>query len=216
MEHSIVVDVNRIKLFPTLIYSYKSEISVEQNQIMLDAIEGNLKVNYKDIRSGKDVPFGLFQGRDDLHTLSSFKSLADFAEHLCGGILNEEGYKNQKIEITQMWANKQVDSSVHPPHTHANSILSGIYYLKTTDNTSGTQFFDPRAQAKVMIPRRDNQNMLNSHMYQINSETGHGVIFPSWLQHWVPSNTDERISISWNVIVRGDYGEPQTLQNARI
>ena len=51
---------------------------------------------------------------------------------------------------------------------------------------------------------------------QINSETGNGVIFPSWLQHWVPSNTDERITISWNVIVRGEYGEPQTLQNARI
>ena len=211
-----MVDVSRTKLFPTLIYSYKSEITTEQNVLMLDTIVGNLRGNYKDIISGKDVPFGLFQGRDDLQTLPAFKPLVDFAKHLCGGILNEEGYENQEVEITQMWANKQVDGSVHPPHTHANSILSGVHYLKSTDNTRGTQFFDPRHQAKVMIPRRANQNMSNSHMYQINSETGHGVIFPSWLQHWVPSNTDERITISWNVIVRGEYGEPQTLQNARI
>ena len=211
-----MVDVNRTKLFPTLIYTYKSEITTEQNELMLDEIEGNLKANYKNIRSGKDIPFGLFQGRDDLQTLLAFRPLAVFAEHLCGGILNEEGYENQEVEITQMWANKQVDGSIHPPHTHANSILSGIYYLKTTDNTSGTQFFDPRHQAKVMIPRRDNQNMSNSHVYQINSETGRGVIFPSWLQHWVPSNTDERVTISWNVVVRGNYGEPHTLQNVRI
>ena len=92
-----MVDVNRTKLFPTLIYSYKSEITTEQNRVMLDTIEGNLQVNYKDIRSGKDVPFGLFQGRDDLQTLPAFKPLVDFAKHLCGGILNEEGYENQEV-----------------------------------------------------------------------------------------------------------------------
>ena len=43
-----------------------------------------------------------------------------------------------------------------------------------------------------------------------------GVVFPSWLQHWVPETKDERISIAWNAIVRGKYGEPNTLQNATI
>jgi len=45
---------------------------------------------------------------------------------------------------------------------------------------------------------------------------GIGFIFPSWLMHWVPPTKAERVSISWNVIVRGDYGEPNTLQNAHI
>ena len=53
-------------------------------------------------------------------------------------------------------------------------------------------------------------------MYQVHSETGHGVIFPSWLQHWVPPNSAERITISWNIILRGEYGEENTLQNAYI
>ena len=26
----------------------------------------------------------------------------------------------------------------------------------------------------------------------------------------------DRISISWNIILRGDYGEPNTLQNVNI
>lgn len=210
-----MVDVNRTKLFPTSIYTFKSGLDSHHSS-MIDSIVGDLKVNYKDIHNEKDVPFGLFQGRDNLQEDSAFKPFSDFVSHLCGGILNQEGYENQKIEITQMWANQQVDGSVHPPHTHANSVLSGVYYLKSTSNTSGTQFFDPRAQAKVLIPRRANQNMDNSHMYQVPSSTGSGVIFPSWLQHWVPTNTDERITISWNIIVRGNYGEPQTLQNAYI
>ena len=53
-------------------------------------------------------------------------------------------------------------------------------------------------------------------MGQFNSETGYGVVFPAWLQHWVPETRDERISIAWNILVRGEYGEPNTLQNANI
>ena len=49
-----------------------------------------------------------------------------------------------------------------------------------------------------------------------DSQIGYGVIFPSWLQHWVPQTKEERISIAWNIIVRGDYGEAGDLQNAHI
>ena len=53
-------------------------------------------------------------------------------------------------------------------------------------------------------------------MLQFNSVTGMGFIFPAWLMHWVPATQDERISISWNILVRGNYGEANTLQNAYI
>ena len=41
-------------------------------------------------------------------------------------------------------------------------------------------------------------------------------MFPSWLMHWVPPTPVARVSISWNVILRGEYGEENTLQNANI
>ena len=53
-------------------------------------------------------------------------------------------------------------------------------------------------------------------MVQFNSQKGMGLIFPSWLQHWVPTTEKDRISISWNIILRGDYGQPHTLQNSHI
>ena len=93
--------------------------------------------------------------------------------------------------------------------------MSGVYYLYGGVNTSPIQFFDPRPQATVLRPR-NKANWNNSSMIQFDAVNGTGLIFPSWLQHWVPSTQHERISVSWNVLVRGHYGEPKTLQNAYI
>ena len=41
-------------------------------------------------------------------------------------------------------------------------------------------------------------------------------MFPAWLSHWVPPTPNTRTSISFNVILRGEYGEENTLQNANI
>jgi hypothetical protein len=43
-------------------------------------------------------------------------------------------------------------------------------------------------------------------------------IFDEKNKKWITRNDlgEERISISWNIIVRGEYGEPNTLQNAYI
>ena len=53
-------------------------------------------------------------------------------------------------------------------------------------------------------------------MLQYDAIEGTGLIFPSWLQHWVPTTEDKRISVSWNILLRGNYGEQGTLQNAYI
>ena len=53
-------------------------------------------------------------------------------------------------------------------------------------------------------------------MVGFSSDKGVGLIFPSWLQHWVTRTNKTRMSISWNVILRGDYGKPNTLQNSHI
>ena len=70
-------------------------------------------------------------------------------------------------------------------------------------------------QVSILVPRKKD-NELNSNMLAYPCTEGLGYIFPSWLQHRVPSTPVKRISISWNILLRGDYGEPNTLQNARI
>ena len=112
-----------------------------------------------------------------------------------------------------MWANMLKKGDSHPPHTHSNNVLSGVYYL---EGGAPIQFFDPRPQASVLHPNLEYTTFDNSSMMQFNSQKGIGLIFPSWLQHWVPTTNKDRISISWNIILRGDYGQPHTLQNSHI
>ena len=157
------------------------------------------------------------QNQDELHKIDTFSNLTKTVIDVTRNILDEQGYKGE-IEITNMWANilRPQAQRAHAPHTHSNNFLSGVFYIKTSDDTSPIQFFDPRPQADVLKPRKKEYNRLNSNIAQFNSETGWGVVFPSWLQHWVPETKDERMSIAWNIIVRGEYGEANTLQNAHI
>ena len=223
MEHSNMDNVTQIHyIWPTLIYSFNSNSNIlQEHEKMIADIKDDVNGKKRQSPYGPRYQagfekFGLNQGRDDLHNLPSFKKFSIFIEQLSTEILIEEGFKNQTIQITNMWANQQNDGSVHPPHSHANSVLSGVYYIKATNESSKIHFFDPRAQAKVLKPRRDTFTSDNSNVYGIPSVTGTGAIFPSWLMHWAPPNTGERISISWNILVRGDYGEPGTFQNANI
>ena len=111
-----------------------------------------------------------------------------------------------------MWGNLLNKGNSHAPHTHSNNILSGVYYLQSG---SPIQFFDPRPAATILKPR-NTPNWDNSGMMQFDSTVDIALFFPSWLMHWVPPTSEERVSIAWNIIVRGEYGEPHTLQNAYI
>ena len=189
-----MVNVKSFDCFPTTIHSFSLKIDHEP-------MIANLRFSEEE---------------DQLFLLPNFKPLVDGVIESTTQILKKLKYEYDKIEITNMWANKMQNGDVHPPHTHSNNFLSGVFYLKTSDDTSPIQFFDPRPQSDVLKPRKKEYNRLNSNIAQFQSETGWGVVFPSWLVHWVPETKDERISIAWNVIVRGEYGEPNTLQNAHI
>ena len=195
-----MVDVKVHKCFPTTIYEWDYEPT---NIIMMESWIRKVQKNHK------------YHTNDDLHTLSYFMYLREKIYEVTKQYLNDLKFEYEKLEITGMWANKLHEGEAHPPHTHSNNFLSGVYYLKTKKNSSPIQFFDPRPQAQVLRPR-NTTNWDNASMVQFSAVQGKGYIFPSWLMHWVPPTGDERISISWNILVRGNYGEPDTLQNAYI
>ena len=205
-----MVDVTTHECFPTLIHYFNLDLDHDK---MLDHVHGNTEE-----RSQRTFIVNQ-PAHDDLHKSVIFKPLVDELTLIHELILRKLEYEYDKIEITNMWTNHLNVGDSHPPHTHSNNFFSGVYFLNggenRGENTSPIQFFDPRLQANVLRPRcKPNQN--NSSMISFNSVNGFGLIFPSWLQHWVPPTQHERISLSWNVLVRGYYGEPKTFQNAYI
>ena len=79
-------------------------------------------------------------------------------------------------------------NSFHPPHSHKNSVLSGVFYSSVPESGSAPiTFADPRGKFQTV----------HSHSPKKNSF----LVFPSWLEHFVgPSDsTDFRVSYSCNL-----------------
>ena len=196
MECGIMANVKSYSCFPTMVYEFDGGLSKQNHANMLNILD--------------------FEKPDNnLHEHLAFLSFTKIVKECTKEILRINQYFFEDIEITNMWGNLLSEKESHPPHTHSNNIFSGVYYLRASDQTAPIQFFDPRPQASVFKPR-NSPNWNNSSMIQFDSVEGKGFIFPSWLMHWVPPTNGERVSVSWNVIIRGDYGEPNTLQNAHI
>jgi len=102
-----------------------------------------------------------WQTEPDLHTKVEFKIFADMVLDTSKEILETLDYAVEDIAITDMWGNVLRKGEVHPPHTHSNNFLSGVYYLYS-DNAAGIQSFDPRPAADVRVPRKSNKTHNNS------------------------------------------------------
>lgn len=197
-----MVDVTQHKVFPTIINEFEFDMDKQEHDLVIDELNDMEKYKENNL---------ITQTTDDLskHIPKFTKKIYNITEHIC----EKYEYLYDRLEFTGMWANKLNKGDIHPPHTHSNNIFSGVYYL---EGGSQIQFFDPRPQASVLHPNLKHTNFDNSGMIGFDAEKGTGLIFPSWLQHWVTKTDKTRISISWNILLRGDYGQPNTLQNSHI
>ena len=162
-------------------------------------------------------PGNNWQTDPDLHTKEEFKIFSDMVLEQSKEIIKILDYDVEDIAITDMWGNVLEKGEAHPPHTHSNNFLSGVYYLHS-DKAAGIQFFDPRPSADVIVPRKTKKTHNNSNLLSFASKTNRAVFFPSWLNHWVPQNISEknRISIAWNIQLKGEVGEHNEYQSANF
>ena len=197
-----MVNVKQHKVFPTIINEIQFDMDEQEHNLVIDELNDMENIEENNL---------IVQTTDDLskHIPKFTKSIYKITEKIC----EKYEYLYDRLEFTGMWANKLKAGDIHPPHTHSNNIFSGVYYL---EGGSQIQFFDPRPQASVLHPNLKYTNFDNSGMIGFDAEKGTGLIFPSWLQHWVTKTNKTRISISWNILLRGDYGQSGTLQNSHI
>ena len=162
------------------------------------------------------------QTASDLYKLSTFRKLYDIIMKQCEIHIKNLAYEYDKLDMVSMWGNYLTPGGYHPEHTHPNSFITGVFYLLSSggpdkkSSITHIEFSDPRAQAGVLVPKKTKETEYNSTIIACPCTEGSGYIFPSWLQHTVKTTPVDRISISWNIILRGEYGQPNTLQNAHI
>ena len=151
----------------------------------------------------------------DLHKKKEFKEFAELVISTSKDILNELKYDVEDIVISDMWATVLKSAEHHPAHTHSNNFLSGVYYLHS-DQGASIMFQDPRPAAGVILPRMTEQTIANASLLTYASKQNRAIIFPSWLPHYVKPNKskNKRISIAWNIQLKGQVGEHYEFQSA--
>ena len=192
-------------LFPTVTYKVKDVLSKESfeniKQYIVDSYESN--------------PMSNWQSESSLHEWDEFKDLTKSIIDMGKYIFDDLKFVYEDFEITEMWANVSKKGEGHKVHTHLNNIFTGVFYIESGANI---RFLDPRPAANVLLPTMEEYNSENSNQCSFPSTENTMLLFPAWLQHYVPRNrnTDRRISISFNLMLRGMVGEKGSLQSAKF
>jgi uncharacterized protein (TIGR02466 family) len=135
----------------------------------------------------------LFQMIADL----TLPKLVDFGELLFGEKLS--------WTVKEMWTNMLEAGGNQTMHAHANSFISGIFYLTPSHPASRTVFIRPPGGSDFSFRHHTRSAAIgpyNAGKYVLpEAEPGDLVLFPSYLYHEVPRNQGEqRITIAFNAI----------------
>tara|TARA_R100001224_G_scaffold51756_1_gene30126 strand:+ start:7241 stop:7867 length:627 start_codon:yes stop_codon:yes gene_type:complete len=111
----------------------------------------------------------------------------------------------QNIFITTSWMNVNKPGKNHHPHTHPNSILSGVVYVSENPQHHTTVFLNT---AKPMEFSYTEYNWFNSSAITLKAKYLGCIIFPSTLNHLAETNTtkDIRKSLTFNTFINGTFG----------
>jgi len=200
----MTVKLYKDDIFPTEIYFVDDLL--EQNEI--DIMKKDIYDTYVDKVN--------WQSKPDLYKNLKYKTLTNKIIEASKIVLEHfKFYDYEAFKITDMWSNILKPGEMHRPHTHSNNILSGVYYVQS-DEKANIQFYDPRPQAGVLQPSISKWNKGNASIWFYPSKTNRLIIFPSWLTHFVPVNTskENRLSIAFNVMLKGKFGTSEQLQSS--
>ena len=191
------MESNVIGLFPTGFVEFKLNCTDQEIQDMIDSVEWtNHKQGFEE--------FPMYQiSRQDLQNQTEFKSLADKIIECGLDYCKKIGYNPDNLYITSMWMNRFGNSQSIGPHTHTNSLLSGVYYLNSTPDQGGTEFYNPISKMRntISVTRDGNSPFLTD---RISSSAGPNkmVIWPSYVEHRSEKNITNkpRYTLSFNLL----------------
>ena len=195
-----------LMVFPTPVQIYKYEDSIEKELKYIEGVEWKQQVSNYNFKS-KDTYLSEHEELKDI--VSFFKECID---DYCNTIVNSE----QRLVITQLWANRNPKGSKHHEHVHPNSIISGVFYLRQDPKLPPIQFSKSNQHGMKLDPKK--YNVYNAETFLLPCVAGELILFPSNLRHSVPTNQgeEERISLSFNTFSVDALGSEENLTHLDI
>jgi len=149
-----------------------------------------------------------WHSQTNMHEKPEYKALVDLLFSAQAHIYKEELLDNEP-HLGNMWANINPPGGFNRPHTHPNSLWSGVYYVKAPKNSGHLKIEDPKPSSLISRPRRK-EGQLQTYLWnEVHFEpiAGRLIMFPAWLNHCVDPNqsNDIRISVSFNFLQKGMF-----------
>tara|TARA_R100000655_G_scaffold109573_1_gene164462 strand:- start:2171 stop:2791 length:621 start_codon:yes stop_codon:yes gene_type:complete len=202
-----ITEAQVLELFPQIVSMYKVETNFSPKQINI--IKKGSEDCYKN--DGNTTSTNNF-----ILNLSAFKTLKKEllrrVEFHCYEILKID--KKVKPYITQSWLNYTQQNQFHHMHSHPNSYLSGVYYISCNDDT--ISFWD--FSYKQIDPVVEKQTRYNCSRWNQPTNTHDLFLFSSSLKHSVnlKQNDATRISLAFNVFLKGEIGKARNLTYLKV
>ena len=142
------------------------------------------------------------------------KSINTYSKKVLGVDTQDLNYR-----ITQSWINICSPNASHHQHTHPNSFISGVFYIKVNSGSDKITFINEFMQKKeIKIEKGVEFNSFNASEWSHYVRKGELILFPSNLTHYVPpvEGESDRISLSFNVFPYGILGSQENLTHLRL
>lgn len=198
------VEVIEEYLFPSMVW-YADIAGAADLNTQLMAVIAKLRTQVKPVKKSNELGW---HSPTNMHKRAEFAPLCQTISAMAQTIAQSMKLRDdRKFVIETFWVNVNARYAYNALHDHPRSDLSGVYYVRSDDNSGRLRFRDPRG-AKRMNPwpvASDGDRDMR-HWDRVNYKPipGRLIMFPSWLEHDVEPNLSEaeRISISFNLSLR--------------
>ena len=152
----------------------------------------------------------IFQSEHNLNKKKEFidtsKSIENFVSKNIANI-----FSSKKINLIKMWFVITKQSGIINKHSHFDSDLSGVLYLKVNNNSSNSrlEIFNPFEEIDIytfnLSLNKVEKNTFVGDKYLFSPKNNDLIIFNSYLEHSVQnkdSNISDRISLPFDLIFK--------------
>ena len=115
--------------------------------------------------------------------------------------------KDIELYVTISWLNYTSINGYHHTHAHQNSVVSGVFYFDVDETEDSISFVKNQYNQIEVVP--SNFNPWNSRTWWLPAKNGRLLMFPSSLNHGVPTKKEnkKRVSLSFNTFIKGELGD---------
>ena len=200
-----MIETSYFSIFPTNIMGFRIDDSKEMNSAIATHLLERQKVevnnNHNSVQGGWHSSFNLLhreeQWSKDLEDMI-LSVVKDFVAHYNGPHFWDKQVEDARL---QCWGFVLGAGHCSTYHTHPGSVVSGTYYVKVPE---GMQKDEDVSSGRFNIPDfrcgpTSSPEWITPN-FKYDPEEGMGLVFPSWVPHFVEPHYEEgeRISISWN------------------